>query len=119
PRIELAAHSFQGGGELRAEQILTVLAIGEPGQKATFAIGSYKWNIPMSEFEAGKYIGRYKVESGDFAEGATIVVYLENLQGATGYEVIRTPSVRLNGRGPAVGSGALEFMPVSSTSPDR
>jgi len=59
---------------LRAGEVVTVTAKGQPRGKGTFSIGDLVRNQPLTESEPGVYVGRYTVRRGDDLARTPVVV---------------------------------------------
>ncbi|HET8999380.1 MAG TPA: stalk domain-containing protein [bacterium] len=66
------------GRELRAGDVVEVVATGAPGGRATFSIGGLRTGVPMVEStaERGTYYGSYTVQPGDVVRDAEVTVRL-------------------------------------------
>lgn len=82
---------------LAVGEVLQVRMQGNPGGRASFDIGSYRTNNPMTEISSGVYVGNYQVQQGDSFINAPVTGYLN----VPGYSTVTlnttTPvSVRAN-----------------------
>jgi hypothetical protein len=66
------------GRELRAGDVVEVVATGTPGGRAMFSIGGLRTGVPMVESTAqrGTYYGSYTIQLGDSIQGAEVTVRL-------------------------------------------
>ncbi len=66
------------GRELRAGEVVEVVATGASGGRATFSIGGLRTGIPMVEStsQRGTYYGSYTVQPGDSIRGGEVTVRL-------------------------------------------
>ena len=82
PVIIASAHDSQSGSINRGGK-LTVLSLGTPGHKASFAIGAVVEGIPLIERSPGHYIGEYvPVASETFVE-QPVTISLQDAAGRT------------------------------------
>ena len=61
---QIAAITVDAAGPLKAGDAFTVTLRGTPGGKATFDLGAYATNLPMTESSPGTYVARYTIPAG-------------------------------------------------------
>jgi hypothetical protein len=71
------------GRELRAADVVEVVATGTPAGRATFSIGGLRTGVPMVESTAqrGTYYGSYTIQPGDSIQRAEVTVRLTTPDG--------------------------------------
>ena len=60
---------------LRAGQVVTVTALGEPGGQASFSVEGVVTNVPMSETQPGVYVGQFSI-GNQSVQNARVLVTL-------------------------------------------
>lgn len=82
-RLEVgcAAYCLSSPGSLHTGDTITVVALGTPGQTATFDLGGHRRHIPMTEGAPGHYVGAYLVHTGDQFQDASVMVTLTSRRG--------------------------------------
>jgi hypothetical protein len=80
PAILASAHDASTG-QLFKNGKLTVVALGTPGQSASFSVGSVVQGLPMIERDSGHYIGEYVPLATDRFENAFVTVSLRDQYG--------------------------------------
>jgi hypothetical protein len=93
PRMLAAAAQAGEEGLVSAGDRITVVALGDPGLKATFSIGSLRRDLPMTEFGLGRYVGTYQVLPGERFDRSSITVHLFNQAGGQATTTLRYPLV--------------------------
>ncbi|MDA2932377.1 DUF799 domain-containing protein [Nitrospinae bacterium AH-259-F20] len=88
-----AAHAGTAGGRVKPGDRITVVAIGDPGLTATFAVGPARRDLPMTEFGPGRYVGAYDVAAGDRFAKAPIIVHLFTRAGGLASSSLAYPLV--------------------------
>lgn len=82
PAILASAHDALNG-KISKNDKLTVVAMGSPGQSATFAIGTAVDSVPMFERSAGHYIGEFLPLQTDNFKDQEVNVTLKDQFGRT------------------------------------
>lgn len=85
PKLAVVAADPLGGDGLKADQRLSVVAIGSSGGQVSFGIGAYRTRIPMIEVDTEEdsrgdrstYVGSYVVQAGESLDAAPIHVHIE------------------------------------------
>jgi hypothetical protein len=81
PEISLFLHN--GNGRLLLpKQVLKVVLLGEPGQKAYWSIPKLASRMKMIEREPGIYVGQYQVRAEDRVVRAQLVAFLVSRENA-------------------------------------
>lgn len=107
-RIQSASHGPTTA--YKAGDVVEVTMIGTAGGTARFDIGVAKKGIEMREASPGTYIGSYRVQAGDGAQAATIVVRLK----AGGEEATAQAPIPIT---LGTGTAAATDMPLTVSSP--
>jgi len=76
------AVTFEPARPLRAGEVLTLWALGEPGGQATFTLEGLAEEVPMREVDPGRYAGTYRVQVGDRLWNGQVRVTLKRRGGA-------------------------------------
>lgn len=82
PAILASAHDSRSGVISKTGK-LTVLSLGTPGHKASFAIGSVVEGIPLIERAPGHYIGEYVPVASDTFVEQPVTISLQDAAGRT------------------------------------
>jgi ribosomal protein L21E len=107
------------GRELRAGDVVEVVAAGTPGGRATFSIGGLRTAVPMVESTAqrGTYYGSYTIQPGDSIQGAEVTVRLTAPDGQVSTATAPT-RVQINAAGavPPAASAPMILSPANGSS---
>lgn len=93
PKLLVGAAYAGSDGLVAAGDRIQVVAMGEPGQTATFAVGPSRRDIPMTEFGAGRYVGSYDATGGDHFSKTPITVNLFTRAGGLATVTLTSPLV--------------------------
>jgi hypothetical protein len=107
------------GRELRAGDVVEVVATGAPGGRATFSIGRLRTAVPMVESTAqrGTYYGSYTIQPGDSIQGAEVTVRLTAPDGQV-FTATAPTRVQINAAGavPPAASAPTILSPANGSS---
>jgi hypothetical protein len=104
--VAISGIDVSPNGPLRAGQTLYVTLRGTPGGTASFDIGPYVTNLPLTEQQSGTYTGSYTIERGQNFAGAPILGRL-NAHGVDAPQAVSKATVSVSTQPP----GIVDFAP--------